>query len=218
MQGADEWDHVAGLVSQHDAELKECATPREFFQWAQDHKLATKTKFPKFKTELRKQLGVDYDELREKTRAEANERAQREVAELTEKAEDGPRIILTAAGDAEVNSYAVCYGGKVAWYGEFFPDDKGYSQGDQTSADTEAMKKAVWLAAKAKEELGLDTLMLELHILNHEVPTPTRACAKAGLGLDFHIDDTAEIALEWARENGFQSWREVALKDLLAAK
>lgn len=60
--------------------------------------------------------------------------------------------------------------------------------------------------------------MLELHVLNHEVPAPTSACVKAGLGLNYRIDDEAEHALEWARENGFQSWREVVLSDIITGK
>ena len=211
---AQEWDEIAALVAEHSDDLTALESHGDLYRWAKDNDLATKRKFPKFKTELRKQLSIDYDELRETAKANYEQEIKEKAEQLNETSANGPRVVLNAAGDAEVNSYAVCTGEKVLWYGEFFADEKGYEPGDQASADTAAMQKAVWLAAKAKEAAQVDTLMLELHVLNHEVPAPVAACVKGGLGLEFHIDEDAP-ALEWCRENGFQSWREVVLQDLI---
>lgn len=214
---AQEWDEIAALVTEHSDTLSALEAHGDLYRWAKDNDLATKRKFPKFKTELRKQLSIDYDEMRETAKARYEEEIQEKAEALNAAATDGPRLVLNSAGDAEVHSYAVCQGEKVLWYGEFFPDEKGYERGDQASADTAAMQKAVWLAAKAKEAAEVDTLMLELHVINHEVPVPVAACVKAGLGLDFHLDENAP-AIEWCRENGFQSWREVVLPDLIEAQ
>ena len=214
--GAQEWDEIAAIVAENAEDLKELTSHGDLFRWAKDNDLATKTKFPKFKSELRKQIGHDYDELRAIAKESYEQDIQQKAQELNEKAEQGPRLVLNTAGDAEVGTYAVCAGESVLWYGDFFEDDKDYEEGDQTSADVSAMKKAVWLATKIKEAAEAETLMLELHVVNHEVPVPTSACVKAGLGLDFQIIDGVP-ANEWCRENGYKSWRQVSLPELVQA-
>ena len=211
---AQEWDAIAALVEENAEELGAMTTHSELYAWAKEQELATKSKFPKFKTEIRKQLDLDYDELRAEAKKRYEEELEAKAEALNAESKDGPRVVLNAAGDAEVNSFAVCKGEKVLWYGTFHPDDKHYD-GEQTTADVEAMKKAVWLATKIKEAAKVETLMLELHVCNHEVPKPTGACVKAGLGLEFHLNDQGVPAVDWCRENGFLGWREVALPPLV---
>ena len=63
------WDTARDAVRAGADELRSMSTHTELFQWAKDHHLDTKSLFPKYKTELRKQLHIDYDALRAATMA-----------------------------------------------------------------------------------------------------------------------------------------------------
>ena len=75
--------------------------------------------------------------------------------------------------------------------------------------------KAVFIAAEAKKAAGLDTLILDLTVINHEVKAPVASCVKHGLALKFSIADQGAPALAWCRENGYKTWREVDLTELI---
>jgi len=209
-QAAD-WDLVAGVVREHGDALKAMQTHTDLFQFAKDNKLDTKSLFPKFKTELRKQHGMEYDELRARTLATRE-------AELASAAADAPLITLCCAGDVEVDSYAVCnIEGGDPWYGTFHENDR---VSDQDSADFEAARKAVYLARQAREFAGLDAVRLHLLVSNHRV-TPAELLRNSlphNVLVTVEVIDDAEgnPALERCRDNGFRGWREVSLTDLLA--
>ncbi|MFF2088598.1 hypothetical protein ACFVVM_32845 [Nocardia sp. NPDC058176] len=210
MTEAEEWEFVKGKVRDNAAELKAMTRPKELLDWAKSNGLDTGWLFKKFKAELRKQLYLDYDELR----ATALEKAKQEIAEH---AAAGPLITLWSAGDAEVDSYAICAeNGDVAWYNTFYDDDK---VDDQTSADIAAAQKAIWLAGKVREEVGADAARLALTVSNHEVqaadPKLATAAVKAHLVVEIEISDDVNPALEWCQTPGFQRWQEFRLTDAI---
>ncbi|QHE73038.1 hypothetical protein [Rhodococcus sp. WAY2] len=208
---AQQWDEVGKAVKAGADELRALTTHSQLYEWAKEHKFATASMFPKFKTELNKRLDIDYDELRSI--------AQRErLAQIEAAAVDGPLVELWAAGDDEVSSFAVCGSeGFVAWYGEFFAGDKIRKEGDQNSADLSAAGKAVFLAGKVREELEVDALTVRIHVLNHHVRSEDLMRASLGAGVVVEIDvDDDTTALDWCREPGSKSWRETKLERLLA--
>lgn len=211
MSDAQEWDLVAGKVRDNAEQLRAMTSHGELFRWSRDNDLDKPWLFKKFKTELRKQLDVDYDALR------AAVQEQRR-AEIADKAGAGPHVTLWAAGDAEAESFAIAdREGTVLWYGEFFDDDRLYREGEQDTADTSAAEKAVWLAGKVIEDAGAEAGRLQLTVSNHEVDQDVIAAAavKARLVVAIEISDDINPALEWCRENGSKSWREVRLSDLI---
>lgn len=208
-----QWDEVGKAVKEGAEELRLLTTHSDLYAWAKEHKFATASMFPKFKTELNKRLDIDYDELRSI--------AQRErLAQIEADAADGPLVELWAAGDDEVSSYAVCGpGGLVAWYGEFYEEDKIRKEGDQNSADLSAAGKAVFLAGKVRGELEVPALTVRIHVLNHHVRADDlmRAALGAGVVVEIDVDDDT-TALDWCREPGSKSWRETKLERLVAVE
>ncbi|MDV8071279.1 hypothetical protein R4P64_32710 [Rhodococcus sp. IEGM 1366] len=146
--------------------------------------------------------------------------AQRQrLAQIEADAADGPLVELWAAGDDKVASYAVCGpDGLVAWYGEFYEEDKIRKEGDQNSADLSAAGKAVFLAGKVREELEVSALTVRIHVLNHHVRADDlmRAALGAGVVVEIDVDDDT-TALDWCREPGSKSWRETKLERLVVA-
>ena len=73
---------------------------------------------------------------------------------------------LTLYCDAKANNdrFAICdKGGNPVWHGRFFATDHDYN-GEQSSREIAAARKAVWLAAKVKETLGLSAIKLALKV------------------------------------------------------
>lgn len=207
-----QWDEVGKAVKEGAEELRLLTTHSDLYAWAKEHKFATASMFPKFKTELNKRLDIDYDELRSI--------AQRErLTQIEADAADGPLVELWATGDDEVSSYAVCGpDGLVAWYGEFYEEDKIRKEGDQNSADLSAAGKAVFLAGKVRGELEVPALTVRIHVLNHHVRADDlmRAALGAGVVVEIDVDDDT-TALDWCREPGSKSWRETKLERLVVA-
>lgn len=210
----DQWEEAAAAVSGDAETLKDMSTHAEIYTWANERNLATKTMWPKIKVELKKQLKIDYEELRDQTRKRRAAELIEAQKALNEAAEGGATISINAAGDAEANTFAVCCGEDVLWYGEFYKDAKAY-KGTQLQADQDVANKAVFIAAEAKKAAGLDTLILDLTVINHEVKAPVASCVKHGLALKFSIADQGAPALAWCRENGYKTWREVDLTELI---
>ena len=204
------WDTASVAVRDHADELRQLTTHTELFGWAKEHDLNTKMLFPKFKTELRKQLHIDYDELRDQAMVE------REAA-LSAAAEDEsvPTIALWTAGDAEVDSFAVCNGeGGDPWYGTFHERD---AVTDQDEADLAAARKAVYLAEQARKFAELDVVRLALVVSNHRVTAETlrKDAVRGRVVVDLEVVDGENPALEVCRLPGYRTWREVSLTDLV---
>lgn len=72
------------------------------------------------------------------------------------------KLTLITDAKASKNRYAVCDGaGKPLWHGRFFDGDHDYN-GEQSSGEMAAAKKAVWLASKIRERCGADSMELTL--------------------------------------------------------
>ncbi|MBR7194653.1 hypothetical protein [Gordonia sp. SCSIO 19800] len=209
---AADWDTARDAVRDSSETLKTMSSHSELFTWAEGNGLNTPSLFTKFKAELRKQLHIDYNELRQKafdTRTE----------EMAQQAADAPQVTLYAAGDSEVDSFAICSEhGEDPWYGEFHPNDK---VSDQDSADLSAARKAIYLAGQAREQENLELIGLRLVVSNHRVTDQTlqRDSLRHKVFVTIDVVDNGEDnpALEVCRLPGFRSWREVSLTDLLAA-
>ncbi len=209
---AKDWDTARDSVRDNADTLKAMTSHSELFAWAKEHGIDTGSLFRKWKTELRKQLHIDYDDLRQKA-------FDARLAEMDAAAEAAPQVMLYAAGDSEINSFAVCSEhGEDPWYGEFHDNDR---VDDQDSADLEAARKAIYLAGQARDYTGLELIGLRLLVSNHRITTRAlqRDILKYSVFVTVEVVDNGEDnpALEVCRMPGFRSWREVSLTDLLDA-
>jgi len=126
----------------------------ELFTFARAHGLDSRAGFSAFKKALL-EVGIDYDSMR------AEKRADRQA--LLEKAAEHT-ITLFSDAKASKDRFAICNrDGKPVWYGKFFDSDRDYN-GEQSSGEMAAAKKAVWLAAKVKEVLGVASIRLILKV------------------------------------------------------
>ncbi|WP_280386615.1 hypothetical protein [Nocardia wallacei] len=207
-----EWDIATAAVADHADQLRQMATHGEIYAWAKEHDLTTRTLFPKVKAQLRKQLGIDYNSLREATNEQRAE-------QLAAAAADAPEIVLWAAGDDEAGTFAICNDeGEVLWYSTFHPNDRLYKSGDQSSASTSAAEKAVYLAGQARRESGdIDGVRLTLRVSDHRLDTAIVTAAGVFARVLVAVDVTSEDnpALEWCRAPGFKHWREARLSALI---
>lgn len=209
---AADWDTAQAAVRNNREVLGSMTSHTELFAWAKSNGIDNASLFTKFKAELRKQLHVDYDELRQKAFDARTE-------EMAQQAADAPQVTLYAAGDSEVNSFAVCSeDGEDPWYGEFHPNDKVT---DQDGADISAARKAIYLAGQAREQESLELIGLRLVVSNHRVTAEAvqRDSLRHKVFVTIEVVDNGEDnpALEVCRLPGFRSWREVSLTDLVAA-
>ena len=204
-----DWAKAETAVREHADELRTLDTHTALYGWAKTHKLDTRALWPKVKTEMRKQLGVDYNEIRDRVVAER-------AAQVVESAQDAPLIELWSAGDAEVSTFAVCNGdGTEAWYGEFHSNDNIYDRGDDLSAELSAAEKAVFLAGKALEHQGLEVVRLLLHTCHPDIDADSVAASAARHQVAITVDVAEQNpAVPQCRVPGYQSWHEVRLDTL----
>lgn len=219
----DEWDKAAKFVADHP-ELAELETHAQIYRFCDENKHTGKTLWPKVKTELRKQHGVDYDDLR----ARAGEIAQARADELSTLADGAPLVELYTAGElieredgTEVGAYAITDSeGTDVWYGTFHTAEAERIT-DSAAAATEAVTKAIWLAGKVREDAGLDVVAVRIH---HSHPAIDQArtaraaiAASAALTLVHVGDDVDNPALAVCLDKpGYRDWHEHRLADLLA--
>ena len=204
-----DWTTAETAVRENADELRTLDTHTALYGWAKTHKLDTRTLWPKVKTEMRKQLGIDYNEIRDRVVAER-------AAQVVESAQDAPLIELWSAGDAEVSTYAVCNAdGTEAWYGEFHSNDNIYDRGDDLSAELSAAEKAVFLAGKALEHQGLEVVRLLLHTCHPDIDAASVAASAARHQVAITVDVAEQNpAVPQCRVPGYQSWHEVRLDTL----
>jgi hypothetical protein len=206
-----DWEKAKKIVAENADALKALEGHGEIYAWAKENKLATPSLFPKFKTELSKQLDIDYNALREQAYTQRRE-------QIASAAADGPLLEVFTAGDGQ-GSFAVCGpDGSIVSYGSFHPDNLVFKEDDQLSADLAAADHAVFLAGQAREELDAEAARLRLHVLNHEVaaddPVLVRSAMKSRVDVTIEVDENNE-ALEWTQEPGYKSWRETNLTILV---
>lgn len=194
----------------------------ELTSWAKENGMDNRAAFSRFKKALL-EIGVDYDELRRRRR-----QAKREAMESAATAS----LTLYSDAKARLARYAVCdKDGDPVWYGIFFEDDRDFD-GEQSSGELAAAKKAIWLAGKVREALGLDAIRLTLRV-DAEWLCWANAAAKGerGGGKARVLTKQAErygvlLTVEWIAgednpadkftvTSGFQSWRNVRLSALV---
>jgi hypothetical protein len=122
--------------------------------WATANEMEHKTAFARFKKALAAN-GINYDRLI----AVAS-------ADKTAHLEANATASLTLYSDAMAKNdrFAICdKRGNPVWHGRFFATDHDYN-GEQSSGEIAVAKKAVWLASKVKETLGLSAIKLALKV------------------------------------------------------
>lgn len=213
MTQSDDWNTAETAVSGGAEVLRSARTHREIRAWADEAGVATKALWPKVKTEMRKQLDIDYDQIRDQTTAA-------EAAQVSAAAASAPVIELCSAGDGEVGTYAVCAADNdhESWYGQFHAKDLIYRAGDDLSAERSAADKAIFLAGKAREKAGLDSVRLVLHTSHHDLTAADLAATASRHRVAVTVelsDQNPAIAL--CRAPGYRTWREIKLAALLTA-
>lgn len=145
---------------------------------------------------------------------------------------------LTLYSDAKASHrrFAICdRNGDPLWHGRFFDDDRGFD-GEQSSGEMEAAKKAVWLAGKIKQAIGAADLTLTLMVdaewlcWANEAMKPdwngktggkakylALAAKKAGICLDVqHVRGVDNPADAYTVCTGFKKWSDNDLTVLAA--
>ncbi|TSD93492.1 hypothetical protein FOV72_19725 [Gordonia rubripertincta] len=210
----DQWDRAQAAVAEHAETLRSAATHRDIRAWAEKHELVDPaSQWVKVKTELRKQHDIDYDQLRSDTLA-------RESEALAASAADAPEIVLCVAGDTEVGSFAVCPpdNDRESWYGEYHPKDRIYVDGDELSAEKSAADKAVFLAGKAREALGADSVRLTILTTHPDLAADDLAAAANRARVVLSVEHTeTNPAVALTRAPGYRTWREIRLDRLASA-
>lgn len=206
-----DWEKAKKVVAENAEALKALEGHGEIYKWAEGNGINTGSLFKRFKVELNKQLGIDYDAMRD----DANALRREQIAAA---AADGPLLEIFTAADGQ-GSFAVCApDGSIVSYGAFHPDNRIFKQDDQLSADRAAADHAVFLAGKAREDLDVEAARLRLHVLNHEVdaddPVLVRSALISRVDVTIEVDDT-NPADEWTQEAGHKYWRETNLNILL---
>ena len=141
-------------------------------------------------------------------------------------------ITLFSDAKASKDRFAICrHDGLPVWYGRFFDSDRDYN-GEQSSGEMAAAKKAVWLASKVKEHFGLTEVNLTLKVdaqwlrYANWVAAEVKGGGKARtLGLAA-IRLGVRLTVEWipGKKNpadeytvckGYLSWKDIDLESLI---
>lgn len=192
-----DWATAAATVTKHAELLKTFTEHGQIYHWAHENNLSTADLWPKVKEELRKQLGIDYNELRTQTIGAR--------ASAVAHAADGPLIELWAAADHHNAGFAICdWHRDVVWYDGFHTGDWRYAD-SQVSADFSAAEKAIWLAGKARIAVGAEVARLLLHLssptVKHDALLAVAQRARLALTLDV-VSEADNPAVSWSRAGG----------------
>jgi len=175
--------------------------------------------FASYKKALLEVAGVNFDELNATRR-------QIKAEEL--KGNCNHRVTFFSDAKASHDRFAICGADReVVWYGRFFDNDRDYN-GEQSTGEMAAAKKAVWLASKVAEAIGESAIMLTLIVdaewlcwansTNPKVGGKSKALREAAqrLNVDLtvqHINGTSNPADSWTTGRGFKKWSD---NDLVA--
>lgn len=182
------------------------------FQFSRENGFDSRAGFPAFKRALLEQ-GIDYAAIRDGARAaKAEALADACAYELT----------LHTDAKASHNRFAVCdRDGAVVWYGRFFEDDTDYN-GELSTGELSAAKKAIWLASKIKEALSQNAIRLTLRVDANWLCTLSGKAEALAIAARRH---NIELCMEWipGTENpadkfttasGYKSWKDCDLAAL----
>lgn len=187
--------------------LRTCQSHTQLREWAVSHGIDNRAAFPKFKDAL-SEFGISYEEMRSGAKAAADEEVASKIThELT----------LITDAKASHSRFAICDGsGNVVWFGRFFDNDRDFN-GEQSSGELAAAKKAVWLAGKVKEALGAPAMRLTLKVdaqwLTYQDKFKQKgsiltAMAKAA-NIELHVEwiaGTSNPADKWTTASGFKKY------------
>lgn len=122
--------------------------------WAKINGMDSRAGFAAFKKALAAH-GIDYD-------AERRDARQEQAATLA--AATAKSVTLFSDAKAKNDRFAICdAAGRPLWHGRFFDGDRDYD-GEQSSGEMAAAKKAVWLASKIAEAAGVSAIALTLKV------------------------------------------------------
>lgn len=207
----------------------------DLFKFARAQGIDNAAAFSSFKRALLTH-GIDYSALRGADRFQRRAILQREArnAALNEIAA-GAELIFYTDAKARTERFAVCdKNGDPIWYGRFFPNDTDFN-GEQSSGEMAAAKKAVWLAGKVREALGLGAIHLTLRVDaewlcwansvatddNSKIGGKARVLGefaqRMGIILKVeHIPGASNPADQYTVCSGFKNWRDNDLRSLAA--
>lgn len=145
---------IREIVAENIDELRAMSTHKQLFDWARAHGIDSAAGFASFKKTLLVG-GIDYEAMRASVNKESA--AERESAATHV-------VTLYSDAKAKYDRFGITSAnGNPVWFGRFFSDDREYN-GEQSSGELAAAKKAVWLASKVKETIGATAIRLELHV------------------------------------------------------
>lgn len=197
--------------------LKAMTTHTELRQWATANGMDNQSAFPKFKKALL-EIGISYDGIKSGTHAV-------EAANLD--ASITHEVTLYTDAKASAQRFAICdRDGEVVWYGRFFDNDSDFN-GEQSSGELAAAKKAVWLCSKIKEAIGVTAIRLNLIVdaqwLTYQDHSGQKGYALTIAARKFNIQlnvewtkGTNNPADKWTVSDGYKKWSDNNLASLTA--
>lgn len=192
--------------------LMSMQTRQELLGWAETHDISNRASWGRYKKALIEVCGISYDSLRTQDYMEKRE-ALHDNAKV--------QLILFSDAKAKKDRFGICGPDREpVWYGKFFASDHDYN-GEQSSGEMAAAKKAVWLASQVATRLGVG-VALELRVDAEWLCWANQVDGSGGkakeLGaaarrLDIalsvvHIPGVENPADRWTVESGFMNWRD----------
>ncbi|MEL4211877.1 hypothetical protein [Corynebacterium bovis] len=173
---------------------------------------------------LLRKIGVDFVGLaRDEAAARRAKRAEA-AEELTCRAGGLPRVRLWSAAvesgeDAEsTGAFAVVdAAGAVVWYGSFHPDYERIRQaGDLVSAEQSAADKAVYVAYRARQAVGVGEVGLVVTTTCPELDVHSLRLsgARLGVAVEVVVDDENLVAVHAAEMPGWRGLKDVPDEEL----
>jgi len=206
------------LVADHLEQLRtlDCAGLTAF---GKEHGYDSRAGFASYKKALLA-AGIDYDAIRETHREE--QREQR-LSACTH------QIILFSDAKSRTERFGIAdAAGNPVWFGRFFDDDRDFN-GEQSSGEMAAAKKAVWLASQVAKAIGARTIRLRLKVdaewltwanaTDEKVGGKARALRQAAERLNVvleveHVAGATNPADKLTVCSGFKKWQDNDLRAL----
>ena len=160
--------------------------------------------------------GIDYEAIRDQARSD------RQVARAARVSHE---LVLFSDAKARTGRFAICDAdGQPVWYGRFFDDDRDFN-GEQSSGEMAAAKKAAWLASRVAAGVNGSvhlTLRVDAKWLtwancraagDYKTGGKARSLSEAAerLGVVLtveHVAGAANPADKWTTASGYQRWQD----------